>query len=556
MDSPRLRRNQLGLVIHNFDLFVLLTYICREHANHLTFVLTMHAKTREDALEVDAAPADIVNRDTVALTRRRLLGAAAAASAATLLAGTPRTASAAPRVKGAGAASAGRDVLDVAIIGAGLAGLTAARDLKRGGCDTFVVLEARSRVGGRTYNHDLGNSVVSEAGGQWIGPGQTAIADLARELGVDTFETYYQGKTVFLAGDVRVAQDLQGGVGAQGKVAAKLSELARRVPSGAPWTAANAAELDKLSLGDWLARQDLSNEEKFSFSLAATLSLGAQPAQLGLLHYLSVINSANSDYDTLERIKGGAQETRFVGGAQILSIRMARELGHKVRLSCPVRKIVGWNRDIVELHTDQGVVRARHVIAALNPALCQQVVFDPPLPAGRAQLHRFWPAHAPMRKTAHVYARPFWRDKGFNGQVVPLDGPLIWSVDNSPPDGSVGVISAFVKPGFLPAEPKAAERILSAIYAQAFGDKALKPTQYHDLDWGKVDNWSMSCINPMPAGFWTKLGQYLHPPTGRLIWSGTETADIWAGAMDGAVRSGHRAALQVLGALAYPVREA
>lgn len=512
-------------------------------------------KRPPDAIEAGSPRKPLPESGAEAITRRQILGIAAAAGAASLaVAATPRSAAAAQRP--VGPAGADRDVLDVAIIGAGLAGLTAARDLKRAGCQSFVVLEARNRVGGRTYNHDLGNKVVSEAGGQWIGPGQTAIADLARELGVETFGTYYAGKTVFLAGDVRVTQDLEGGVGAQGLVAAKLSEMARGVPSGAPWKAAKAAELDKLSLGDWLARQGLSNEEKFSFSMAATLSLGAPPAQIGLLHYLSVINSADSSYDRLEKIKDGAQETRFVGGSQILSTRMAHELGDKVRLSSPVRRIVGWDRDIVELHTDQGVVRARHVIAALNPALCQQVVFDPPLPAGRAQLHRAWPAHAPMRKTAHVYARPFWREKGFNGQVVPLDGPLIWSVDNSPPDGSVGVISAFVKPGYLPADPKAAEPIVSAIYAKAFGDQALKPTQYHDLDWGKVDPWSMSCINPMPAGFWMKLGQHLHPPLGRMIWSGTETADIWAGAMDGAVRSGHRAALQALGALRSPVTEA
>jgi monoamine oxidase len=108
------------------------------------------------------------------------------------------------------AATVERDVLDIVIIGAGLAGLTAARDLKRAGCDSFVVPEARDRVGGRTWNHDLGRGVISEAGGQWIGPGPTAIADLARELGIKTFDTWYRGKTVFLANDIRAAQDLQG----------------------------------------------------------------------------------------------------------------------------------------------------------------------------------------------------------------------------------------------------------------------------------------------------------------------------------------------------------
>jgi monoamine oxidase len=129
--------------------------------------------------ERDAAP------DEGALTRRGFLGLAAAAATAAV-----------PKIAGAASAAGDkRDVLDVAIIGAGLAGLTAARDLQRAGCRSFVVLEARDRVGGRTLNHDLGKGYFSEAGGQWIGPGQTAVADLARELGVGTFLTHWQGKT-------------------------------------------------------------------------------------------------------------------------------------------------------------------------------------------------------------------------------------------------------------------------------------------------------------------------------------------------------------------------
>jgi len=477
-------------------------------------------------------------------TRRQLLRMTAA-GAVSLAAGKVSVA------EGAVATNAERNVLDVVIIGAGLAGLTAARDLKRAGCESFVVLEARNRVGGRTYNHDLGHGVVSEAGGQWIGPGQTAIADLARELDVDTFPTFYAGKTVILAGDARVAQDLHGTAGGDEAIAAKLNALARGVPSDMPWQAKTAADLDKLTYGDWLLQQGVKYEEGYFLGVAAKLSLGGAPAQLGLLHYLSVINSASCNLDQLESTKGGAQETRFVGGSQILSTKMAKELGDKVKLSCPVRKISGWDQDLVEVFTDQGVVRARRVIVAMNPALCNQVVFDPPLPQGRSQLQQRWPANAPMRKTVHVYDKPFWRDDGLNGQIFQVGGPVFMAYDNSPPDGSVGVISAFVSPGSLPSEPKAAERMLSAIYAKSFGDKALRPTQFHDFDWGKVDPWTLQCIHPIPPGFWTKWGKFLHPAVGRLIWSGTETADIWAGAMDGAVRSGHRAALQALAALTH-----
>lgn len=271
-------------------------------------------------------------------------------------------------------------ILDVAIIGGGLAGLTSARDLLSAGCESFAVLEARDRVGGRTYNHDLGHGVVSEAGGQWIGPGQTAIADLARQLEVGTFPTYYQGKTVYLLDDTKVEEDVTDGPNSNTELVGKLNELARGVPSKAPWKAADAAALDKLSVGEWLVRQGISNQDQIGFNMSVSLTFGTTPAGMGLLHYLSMINSSDCSLEKLEGIKGGAQETRFVGGSQVLSLKMAQALGDKLKLSCPVRKIVGWDRDVVELHTNRGIIRARQVIAAVNPALCNQITFDPPPP--------------------------------------------------------------------------------------------------------------------------------------------------------------------------------
>jgi len=478
-----------------------------------------------------------------ALQRRRLLQVMGGGIA---VGGLPLSARASAQAARTGRAP----VWDVAIIGAGLAGLTAARDLNRAGCESVIVLEARSRVGGRTYNHVLGGGMVSEGGGEWIGPGQTAIADLARELAIGAFDSFYRGKTVFLAGDVPTAQDSDsGGLAVASGIVRRLDEMARGVPSDRPWDAADAVALDKLSLGEWLAQQGIGEEEKFSLGRSTTLTFGAPPESVSLLHYLSVVNSSDCSIERLEAMKGGAQEKRLVGGSQLLSIRMAQALGDKVRLSSPVRRIVGWDRDVVALHTDQGTVRARRVIAALSPNLCNQIAFDPPLPAGRAEMQRRWPAHAPMRKAVHVYARPFWREAGFNGQIMQLDGPLLWCCDNSPPDGALGVINAFIRPGALSHDPKEAEGALSAIYAKALGQEALRPTQFHDLDWGSFDQWTLCCTSPFPPGFLTKWGKFLLPPIGRLIWSGTETADIWAGYMDGAVRSGHRAALQALNSL-------
>ncbi len=479
------------------------------------------------------------------LPRRQWLKYAGVAAAAGGLALGARQANA-----GAAKAEQASDgVLDVAIVGAGLAGLTAARDLQLAGCKSFVVVEARDRVGGRTLNYNIDGGYVSEVGGQWIGPGQTAVADLARQLEIGTFPSYYEGKTVFLAGDGRTEVDLKGTLGADEAISGKLSQLSRDVPSSAPWKSPKVSELDKLSIGDWLAKQNIKPSDRFGWNTASMLSGGALPAKMGLLHFLSMINSAECDYTQLEDIKHSAQESRFVGGSQLLSIKMAQQLGDKVRLSTPVRQISGWDRDVVTLHTDHGEIRARKVIMAIHPALCHQVQFDPPLPEKRAPLQRAWPAHSPARKVAMVYRRPFWREKGLNGHMIQVNGPVMWAFDNSPPGGEIGVINAFIVNSQLPSEEGAAKAILTELYARAWGREALSPVGYHDRDWALMDPWSITCVSAIPPGFWSTHGEALRPPCGNLIWSGTETAEIWAGYMDGAVRSGHKASLQVLNAL-------
>ena len=441
-------------------------------------------------------------------------------------------------------------VLEIAIIGAGLSGLTSARDLRRAGLESFVVLEARDRAGGRTWNHEIGEGVASEAGGQWIGRGHTAVADLARELGVDTFKSYYKGKTVYLIENQRLEEDIgTGGVAANPDLLERINALSRGVPCAAPWTAQRADELDRLSLADWIAAQDMTDDDEMTFRLTALLTYGAPPEKLGLLHYLTLINSSGCDLARQEAMEGGAQETRLVGGSYVLCAKMVEGLADKIRLSSPVRKIVGWDRDVVEIHTDRGVVCARQVIAALSQSLCTQIEFDPPLPPERRAMQAAWPTVAHMRKVTVVYPRPFWRDAGYNGQVLQIGGPLLWSADNSPPDASVGIITGFVAEGSLPPDKAAAVRVVSDAFVKAYGDQALHPSQYHDMDWAHVDEWTLSCTSPYPPGFLTKWGKLSREPMGRIVWSGTDMAEFAPSSMDGAVRTGHRVALSALATL-------
>lgn len=457
-------------------------------------------------------------------------------------------------IAGSAEARAGKtsapDVLDVAIIGAGFSGLTSARELRRAGCESFVVIEARDRVGGRTVNIDLGDGVITEGGGEWIGPGQDEIYNLAAELGVGTFDSYHSGKAVYLVGDEVIAADESaGGIVADTPIVDRINAMAREVPAAAPWTSPRAAEWDQLSLADWLDRQSATDEDRMNFSLSAMLTYGATPEKLSLLHYLTLINSADCSLQKVESMQGGMQEKRIVGGSCLLCEKMAEGLEDRIRLASPVRKIVGWDRDVVEIHTATGIIRARQIICAMSQSLCNAIAFSPALPPERAALQKAWPTNAKMRKFALVYKRPFWRDAGFNGQVLDIGGPLLWSADNSPPDASRGVLAGFIREGALPAEPERAKAALVAIYARVYGDMARTPLQYHEIDWGSIDPWSLSCTSPFQPGFLSRWGSVMREPMGRIIWSGTDMAERFASAMDGAIRAGRRASLQALVAL-------
>jgi monoamine oxidase len=444
---------------------------------------------------------------------------------------------------------------DVVIIGAGLAGLAAARRLTAAGIDC-VVLEARDRVGGRTLNHPIGDDKIVEVGGQWVGPTQTRVLELMSELGLESFPTYQQGEHVIeyegelhrYTGTIpRLSKRLLADFG---QAQWKLDRMARKVPPEAPWTAPKAKEWDGQTLWSWMRRNVYTRGARDALSLSVEAVWAAQPEDLSLLHVLFYISSAGG-LDALWDTEGGAQDARVVGGSQMISLRMAEELGDRIVLEAPVRRIA-YEPDRVTVHADDFDVEARRAIVAMPPTLTCRIAYDPPMPALRDQLTQRIPQGAVIKCMA-MYERPFWRERGLTGQATSIEGPVKLTFDNSPPDGTPGVLLGFLEGTHARTlgawSPERRRDAVIDCFARLFGSDARSPVDYVDKSWAD-EEWTRGCYGCyMPTGAWTAYGPQLREPIGPIHWAGAETATVWSGYMDGAVRSGDSAAEAVAASL-------
>jgi monoamine oxidase len=442
---------------------------------------------------------------------------------------------------------------DLVVVGAGLAGLAAARQAVAAGA-SVVVIEARDRVGGRVLNHDISGGEVVELGGQWIGPTQDRLAALADELGVDTFATYQDGDNVLeYAGSVRrspgtiprinplVLLDVE-------RAQRKLNKLARRVPLDAPWEAPNAARLDAETVATWMRRNLATRSGRMLLELGIEAVWAAQPEDMSLLHVLFYIHSAGS-LELLFDTEGGAQQDRFIGGSQLVALRMAERLGDdRLVLSAPARRVV-HDPDGVTVHADGAVARGRRAILAMAPTLAGRLAYDPPLPGHRDQLTQRMPLGT-VAKCMAMYDEPFWRGEGLSGQGMSDAGPVKLTYDNSPPSGSPGVLLGFLE-GRHARElgrvcPDERRGAVLDCFARLFGPRASRPDAYVERLWAE-EEWTRGCYGAhMPTGGWTGYGRALREPIGPIHWAGAEYATVWSGYMDGAVRSGRHAAHEAI----------
>lgn len=447
--------------------------------------------------------------------------------------------------------------MDVVIVGAGVAGLTAAYALQQAGYEVLV-LEARDRVGGRLYSREVVPGVVIDLGGQWLGPTQNRAYELAQSLGVRLFPTYTEGASLaVINGKRQVYKGVVPHLGLRtlldfGRGVKLLDTMASQVPLEAPWQAPHAHEWDSITFASWIERTLRTPLARWGMHLFSKAVYAAEPADFSLLHALFYLHSGGG-FERLVATRGGAQQDRFVQGAQSLTIGLAQCLGERVRLNSPVRQIEQLG-DRVRVYSQssptapQQVYEAKAVIVAIPPALAGRIDYHPPLPSARDQLTQRVPQGSVIKCFA-VYDRPFWREQGLNGFVNSTEEPVPLVFDNSPPDGSVGVLLGFIEGGqarqMSQVSPEQRREAVLANFALYFGERARKPELYLDHDWS-AETWSRGCYGAhFPPGTWTQYGHALRTPIGRIFWAGTETATRWMGYIEGAIESGVRVAEEV-----------
>jgi monoamine oxidase len=487
------------------------------------------------------------------LSRRAFLATAGAgAVAASLPAGADATS---PKKKRPRARRP--KTVDVAIVGAGLAGLTAARELRRRGLSIHVV-EADTRVGGRVWTGHAKDGTPANFGATFIGPGQDRIAALARDLGVDTYATYNAGQNVLFFDGRR--QTYSGTVPPVDPAALaealvliqRLDQMAQTIDPAAPWKAPNALEWDGQTFETWQNANAVTANARKLLELAIEALFSVQSREVSLLFVLFYIRSAGS-LNLLVDTAGGAQERQFTGGTQQIPEKLAATLGKQtVTIGSPVRFVRTRGRTTT-VTSDRITLTARRVIVAVPPPMAVRIVYEPGLAALKDQLYQRLPLGS-IGKAIAIYDRPFWRDQGLTGQATSDVGPMKATFDISPASGSPGVMMGFIdgQDARIYGRWDKAERRRRCLeqFATYFGDQARSPREFLDVLWDELPL-HRGCPVTVPApGVLTGFGEALHASDGAIHFASTETATVWAGYMDGAIQAGQVVAAEVARGLA------
>ncbi|GAB11212.1 putative flavin-containing amine oxidase [Gordonia araii NBRC 100433] len=428
------------------------------------------------------------------------------------------------------------DDVDVVVVGAGYAGLTAASDLVSAGASVRV-LEASGRVGGRALSVDTAAGSTVDLGGQWVGSQHTELRSLAARKGVEVFPSYDIGRQTVMADGRPISRLSRTAAGA----IAGLARLSLAIRFG------RGLSDDRL-LSDWLTGVRPAQARRVLDVVLAELTC-CSASDISMATVADMFTGAGGVREMLT-VKDGAQDALLSRGAGGLAEAMAADLDGVIELNARVAD-VERSSDGVTVHTDDAAIRAKRVVIAVAPPAAERIAHRPGLSPARQSMQRNLRMGA-VYKAVAAYEEPFWRDDRCDGQLLVLDGPIRSAFDVSPPGGP-GHICVLV-PG--PAarqldaldEKTRREAVLEAV-ADHFGERAKMPLSFHEKAWHH-DEFARGGYLGMPTpGHLAQVRAERARPLGRVHWAGTETSDRFNGYFEGAIRSGKRAAAEVLAAL-------
>jgi len=434
---------------------------------------------------------------------------------------------------------------DVVVVGAGLAGLSAARDLEAGGA-TVTVVEARDRVGGRVEQVQLPDGRLVQLGGEVVGNAHTSYLGLVEELGLTLTASYVAEpgeltrQTVGPAGgSVDVGEwpswCTRADRASYDDVEAGLEKVLASIDPDDPWSCPDLTRLDRLSVGDWLREVGATPGVVRLWELVHLSLADGSIERQSLFAYARkiVVGGTTGSYDVAQW-----ENLRVAEGSATVALTMAAGL-RDVRLATPVRRIeIARSGSTVTTH-DGEELRADAVVLAVpsGPArdLDIQGVSDARLTSLRRQRHA-WAA-----KFVAAYAEPFWRARGQNA-LAESEGVLgsTWPQQH-------GVLSALVPPeryaAFAATDPETRTYEALAQVAELYGPEATTPLQTWTRLWG-TDPWTQGYVTTWRPGDVEAVGPLhgTHEPPFYVCGS-----DQWvAGYMEGAVRTGRGAAAAAL----------